>query len=87
MQSRPAGLKYHEVKVLLQGLLTGIKCLHDKKIMHRDLKPENIVFRTEKLLESAANFDPVIVDFGMATHYDIQPYIFYRCGTAGYIAP
>jgi hypothetical protein len=31
--------------------------------------------------------DPVIVDFGLATHADIDKYLFYRCGTPGYVAP
>jgi hypothetical protein len=31
--------------------------------------------------------DPVIVDFGLATNVDIDKYLFYRCGTPGYVAP
>ena len=31
--------------------------------------------------------DPVIVDFGLATNADIDKYLFYRCGTPGYVAP
>ena len=31
--------------------------------------------------------DPVIVDFGLATNSDIDKYLFYRCGTPGYVAP
>ncbi len=31
--------------------------------------------------------DPVIVDFGLATNADISKYLFYRCGTPGYVAP
>ena len=30
---------------------------------------------------------PVIVDFGLATHSDLPSYLFFRCGTPGYVAP
>lgn len=31
--------------------------------------------------------DPIIVDFGLAAKVDSNDYIFYRCGTPGYVAP
>jgi serine/threonine protein kinase len=37
--------------------------MHENRIMHRDIKPENIMLRGESL-------EPVIVDFGLATHAD-----------------
>lgn len=49
--------------------------------MHRDLKPENIMLRNDNCM------DPVIVDFGLATNADLDKYLFYRCGTPGYVAP
>jgi serine/threonine protein kinase len=55
--------------------------MHENRIMHRDLKPENIMFRDNK------SMDPVIVDFGLATNVDLPKYLFYRCGTPGYVAP
>lgn len=61
------------------GLLKGLRCLEKHNIMHRDLKPENIIIRGRS--------DPVIVDFGLATHCDRAPYLFYRCGTPGFVAP
>ena len=30
---------------------------------------------------------PVIVDYGLATFVDVEKYLFYRCGTPGYVAP
>ena len=33
------------------------------------------------------SFSPVIVDFGLATPVDIDKYLFFRCGTPGYVAP
>ena len=31
--------------------------------------------------------EPVIVDFGLAADVTTEDYIFYRCGTPGYVAP
>jgi serine/threonine protein kinase len=64
----------------MYGLIRGLKYLHEKRIMHRDLKPENILMRDEFSME------PVINDFGLATNCDVK-YIFFRCGTPGYVAP
>jgi calcium-dependent protein kinase len=41
--------------------------MHSKNIMHRDLKPENIMFLKKNDLSSLK-----IVDFGLATHCDID---------------
>lgn len=30
---------------------------------------------------------PIIVDYGLATHADLDKYLFFRCGTPGYVAP
>jgi serine/threonine protein kinase len=49
--------------------------------MHRDIKPENIMLRGK------TGLNPVIVDFGLASDADAEDYIFYRCGTPGYVAP
>lgn len=41
--------------------------MHSKNIMHRDLKPENIM-----LLRKGDLNNLKIVDFGLATHCDIE---------------
>ena len=56
--------------------------MHGLRLMHRDLKPENIMLRSGK-----NGLSPVIVDFGLATHSDLPNYLFFRCGTPGYVAP
>lgn len=33
------------------------------------------------------SLEPVIVDFGLATFADLNEYLFFRCGTPGYVAP
>lgn len=59
----------------------GLKEMHDYRVMHRDIKPENIMLRGK------TGLNPVIVDFGLAADADAEDYIFYRCGTPGYVAP
>ncbi|CAM5999463.1 unnamed protein product [Sphagnum balticum] len=61
--------------------MKALKEMHENRIMHRDIKPENIMLRGEDSLE------PVIVDFGLSANVDANDYIFYRCGTPGYVAP
>ena len=70
-----------EVKELISRILDGLAALHRRRIMHRDLKPENIMLRSQDGLR------PVIADFGLATHADLDEYLFFRCGTPGYVAP
>jgi len=65
----------------MRGILEGLECLHKFGIAHRDIKMENIMFREYNRLE------PVIVDFGLAILTEEEPYVFYRCGTPGYVAP
>ena len=31
--------------------------------------------------------EPVVVDFGLATNVDLPEYLFFRCGTPGYVSP
>lgn len=69
-----------ELRVLLKGLLGGLCHLDSHRILHRDIKPENIMLR-------AGSLEPVIIDFGLATRADIDEYLFFRCGTPGYVAP
>ena len=39
------------------------------------------------MLRNPFSLDSVIVDFGLACHADDEKYLFYRCGTPGYVAP
>ena len=55
--------------------------LEKHKIIHCDLKPENI------LCADTTCRNLKIVDFGLATVYDIPEYLFKRCGTPGFVAP
>ncbi|CAD8210117.1 unnamed protein product [Paramecium pentaurelia] len=75
-------LQLQEVQKILAGLLLGLQEMHQQGIMHRDLKLENILFKQKNQLQSV-----VIADFGLATYVNKNQYLFYRCGTPGYVAP
>ena len=66
---------------MFSGVMEGLSYLHRSGIMHRDIKLENIMLRAED------SWEPVIVDFGLAAFSEDEPYIYYRCGTPGYISP
>lgn len=81
MQQRKGHFTEEEIRQCMEGLLKGLTHMHERRFMHRDLKPENIMLRGEEGLE------PVIVDFGLGTHADLDNYLFFRCGTPGYVPP
>ena len=39
------------------------------------------------MLRGPFSMEPIIVDFGLACNSDHENYLFYRCGTPGYVAP
>lgn len=39
------------------------------------------------MLRDSNSISPVIVDFGLAVYADQEDYIYYKCGTPGFISP
>lgn len=81
INSRQGNFSLVEIRQFVVGMAKGLKEIHDNGIMHRDIKPENIMLRGE------TGLDPIIVDFGLAAYVNSEDYLFYRCGTPGYVAP
>lgn len=57
LQSKTSLTKDH-IRILMYQLLSGVKALHDNKILHRDLKPGNLLVNKDCELK--------ITDFGLA---------------------
>jgi formylglycine-generating enzyme required for sulfatase activity/serine/threonine protein kinase len=47
--------------IILDGILKGLKQVHDLAVLHRDLKPRNIILRHDG--------SPVLIDFGAARDF------------------
>lgn len=69
---------------VMKCILEALAYMVNKKVMHRDLKPDNMILKYKDSLE---NCTLKLVDFGLATVYDIPEYLFKRCGTPGFVAP
>ena len=57
-------MNMENVREFMSGLLQGLTHLSENGIVHRDLKLDNIVLRR------IDSFEPVIIDFGLATFCD-----------------
>lgn len=78
-------LQPNEYYRIMKCLLEALAYMDSKGIMHRDLKPENMILK-QKDIQLEKN-QLKLVDFGLATKYDINEYLFKRCGTPGFVAP
>lgn len=45
----------------MEGILDGVKHMHDNQVLHRDLKPANILLKDKNNLKSVC-----ISDFGLS---------------------
>jgi serine/threonine protein kinase len=74
-------LSLDNIREIMIGIVRGLIKLNEVGVVHRDIKLENVVLR------DMYSFEPVIIDFGLATFIDESEYIYYRCGTAGFVSP
>jgi len=80
-------LSNRECYKVLKDLLEALAYCDNRKIMHRDLKPENMILRDKCEKGHLETCNLKLVDFGLATNYEIKEYLFKRCGTPGFVAP
>lgn len=59
---KQGALSVGAAKKILKPVADAVAFLHCNRITHLDIKPGNIMFRS--------NGDPVLIDFGLAKHYD-----------------
>ncbi len=57
----------NEMLSIITPIANAVQCLHDHNMLHLDIKPENIVMR---LSEDGSHLVPVLIDFGIAVHFD-----------------
>merc|ERR1719401_694535 len=63
-------------------MLDGIKYCHHHSFCHRDIKPENYM-----LAEPGKASQLKLIDFGLATAFEVGTPLTLRCGTLHYTAP
>ena len=78
---RKTNLTIEEIKQIMRSIVQGLINLEQEEIIHRDIKLENVMLR------NAESLNLVIVDFGLAVFKEDEDYIYYNCGTPGYISP
>lgn len=76
---RKYGLFYEQIKAYTEQILTGLKYLHDRKIIHRDIKCANILVDTNGVVKLA--------DFGMAKQVEKFGFAKSFVGSAHWMAP
>ena len=54
--------------------------MHTKQLIHRDIKLSNILLDLNNEIVK-------LIDFGFAINENANDYIYWRCGTPGYMAP
>ena len=84
LKDRMAGkLLVRTQKRYMRQLLMALAEMRSKGVIHRDLKPDNVMLRRTAKGEEEC----VVIDFGLATFADALPYLYFRCGTPGFLAP
>ena len=72
-------LELSEIKLIMKNILKNLLYLEELDIVHRDIKLQNIII-------DHLTLETKIIDYGLAV-YASEDYIFYNCGTPGYISP
>ena len=66
-ESPDKALTEQQMLELMLPVGKAVQCLHENHILHLDIKPDNIVMRKGR---KGAPDEPVLIDFGLATHFN-----------------
>ncbi len=72
-------LSFAEMSALMEPVCNSVAMLHRNSVAHYDIKPQNIMLVNRKGILS-----PVLIDFGLAKHYDGQGNATSSIAAAGY---
>lgn len=67
---------------IMKQVLNAVFYMHSHNIMHRDLKPENLLF-----LNTNKDSPIKIIDFGLATTFEVGAHYDMKAGTPYYVSP
>ena len=70
---------FAQTSTLLRPICDAVAMLHDNKVAHYDIKPHNIMIQQDD-----DGLRPVLIDFGLAKHYDGQGQATSTIAAAGY---
>lgn len=66
---------------LLEPICRVVDMLHKARVAHYDIKPDNIMLTRD---DADGSLRPVLIDFGLARHYDTKGRLTSTTGTGGY---
>lgn len=66
---------------LIRPIIEAVKVVHDARMTHSDIKPGNILLEIDK---TTGVLRPVLIDFGLAKHYDKEGNATSTLNTVGY---
>ncbi|MGN0222692.1 MAG: serine/threonine protein kinase, partial [Muribaculaceae bacterium] len=72
-------LSWSETAKLMRPICEAVAMLHSNKVAHYDIKPQNIMIQQDE-----DGLRPVLIDFGLAKHYDGQGQATSSIAAAGY---
>lgn len=67
VKSHGGKLSFAETSKLLKPICEAVAMLHKNRVAHYDIKPQNIMITTDR-----QGIRPVLIDFGLAKHYNGQ---------------
>ena len=80
LQDEYSNKSFAVIKKFFFEICLAISYMHSKQLIHRDIKLSNILLDLNNEIVK-------LIDFGFAINENANDYIYWRCGTPGYMAP